>query len=618
MTTSTSSLSSSSALSGSGTLSSAGIGSGLDVNGIVSKLMAIERQPINQIDANTTAVQAEITAYGTLKGSLSSLQTAVQTLTSASTYAATKTSVADTTQLSATSDSTAAVGNHTVQVTQLATTEKLQSAPFASATDSIGTGTLTFDFGTYSTDATSGATSFALNTNKKSVSVTIPSGSDSLNSIADAINAAKAGISATVLNDGTSNYLSFSPLDGGSANSLRISVQDADGNNSDASGLSRLAFDKTSGSTTGNVSFSSPTSVAVSAASSNNSFMLALNGGTAVQVTVPNGTYNSTNLTTLVSNVQSAVDTALGGSGKAKVSLNASNQLVISSLATSGPSSVTLSGVTGNSGLNSLFGASGTSVSAANNMTESVAPVDAKLIVDGVSVTKSSNTITDAIRGITLNLTAKGTAATTISITRDNSTLSSGIDAFVKAYNTTSAMLKDLLSYDPTTGTAGALQSEGTVRSIQAELRTTLETLTRGSGLNGLSDIGVSFQRDGTLAFNTDKLNTALSDPTKNVQALFIGTGSNNTTDGVANKLSNLLDSFLQNDGMLTARTDGLNQEITDNAKRKADLETRMTAIEARYRKQYSDLDTLISSMNSTQQSLTQELASLPSITSSK
>jgi flagellar hook-associated protein 2 len=618
MTTSTSSLSSSSALSGSGTLSSAGIGSGLDVNGIVSKLMAIERQPINQIDANTTAVQAEITAYGTLKGSLSSLQTAVQTLTSASTYAATKTSVADTTQLSATSDSTAAVGNHTVQVTQLATTEKLQSAPFASATDSIGTGTLTFDFGTYSTDATSGATSFALNTNKKSVSVTIPSGSDSLNSIADAINAAKAGISATVLNDGTSNYLSFSPLDGGSANSLRISVQDADGNNSDASGLSRLAFDKTSGSTTGNVSFSSPTSVAVSAASSNNSFMLALNGGTAVQVTVPNGTYNSTNLTTLVSNVQSAVDTALGGSGKAKVSLNASNQLVISSLATSGPSSVTLSGVTGNSGLNSLFGASGTSVSAANNMTESVAPVDAKLIVDGVSVTKSSNTITDAIRGITLNLTAKGTAATTISITRDNSTLSSGIDAFVKAYNTTSAMLKDLLSYDPTTGTAGALQSEGTVRSIQAELRTTLETLTRGSGLNGLSDIGVSFQRDGTLAFNTDKLNTALSDPTKNVQALFIGTGSNNTTDGVANKLNNLLDSFLQNDGMLTARTDGLNQEITDNAKRKADLETRMTAIEARYRKQYSDLDTLISSMNSTQQSLTQELASLPSITSSK
>jgi flagellar hook-associated protein 2 len=248
-------------------------------------------------------------------------------------------------------------------------------------------------------------------------------------------------------------------------------------------------------------------------------------------------------------------------------------------------------------------------------MTESVAPQDAKLIIDGLAVTKSTNTVTDAIRGVTLKLTQKSTTGTTVTVKSDNSSLSTGIDAFVKAYNTTSGMLKDLLAYDPTTGTAGALQGEGTVRMIQSQLRTSLQSLTKGTGLSGLSDIGVSFQRDGTLAFNADKLNTALSDPTKNVKALFIGSSS--STDGIANKINNLLDTFLQGSGVLTARTDGLNQEITDIANRKALLATRMTAIEARYRAQYTNLDTLISSMNQTSTYLTQQLANLPGVTGS-
>ena len=727
--TGTSTLNSASGLSGSGTLSSPGVGSGLDVNGIVSKLMSIERSPINRIDSQTTVINADITAYGTLKGSLSSLQTAVQTLTNASTYSATKTAVSDTAQLSATSSSTAATGTHSILVTHLASSETVRSAAFTSASDSIGTGTLTFDFGTYSADANSGITSFTTNTSKKSVSVTIPSGSNSLNSIADAINAAKVGVNATVLNDGTNNYLAFSPIDGGSANSLRISVNDGDGNNLDNSGLSKLAFDKTTGNFAGGTSLPAPaTAVSVSAAASSNKFNIAVDGGAVTAVTIPDGSYDAvsivaavqtavnsavgsgnatvslngsnqlvitsalggggsvaltgftgnsalTNLfgsvtpdaptgseagsvgfvapvsplviasgsndqfkiavnggtaktvtlanntydtTNIVAAMQTAVDSALG-TGVAKVSLNASNQLVIASTATSGTSSVALSEVSGNSGLSTLFGASGTAVTTAQNMTETVVPHDATLTVDGVAMTKSSNTITDAIRGVTLNLLTVPVSgvASTLTITNDNSALSSGIQAFVTAYNSTSTLLSSLLSYDPTTGKAGALQSEGAVRSIQADLNSALQTLTHGSGLNGLSDIGVSFQRDGSLAFDSTKLDTALSDPTKNVKTLLIGSTPNSTTDGVANKINNALNMFLESSGTLTARTDGLNQELTDFAKQRADLETRMTAIEATYRKKYSDLDTLIASMNQTSTYLTQQLASLPSISGS-
>ncbi|MDK9725899.1 MAG: flagellar filament capping protein FliD [Sterolibacteriaceae bacterium MAG5] len=603
----TSSISNSSALSGSGTLSSAGLGSGLDVTGIVSKLMAIERRPIDLIDTKSTVVQAQLTAYGSLKGSLSSLQTAVTSLTSKSTYSATKATVADTEQLGVTSDSTAAAGSYSVQVVNLAKAEKLKSAAFSSASDSVGTGTITFDFGTYST--TGGVTGFALNTSKKQVSVTIPSGSDSLASIADAINAAKAGISATVLNDGTSSYLSFSPTDPGAANALRIQVDDNDGNDADSSGLSRLAFDKSTGHTAGSVDLTSAVNIA--AASDNNKFMIAVDGGTATEVTLADGTYDNTNI---VAAMQAAVDSAVGA-GKAVVSLNAGNQLVVASAATGGLSSIAISGVTGNIGLNTLFGASGTSVSAIKNLTETVAPQDAKIIVDGVTVIKSTNTITDAIRGVTLSLTKESAEATTVKVAADNSALSSALEAFVKAYNSTSGTLSELLAYDVKTGKAGALQGEGTVRSIQAQLRQALQSITKGGGLTGLSEIGVSFQRDGTLQFSSDKLNTALSDPTKNVKSLLIGTDG---TSGIANKIDNLLSTFLDSDGTLTARTDGLNSQVTLYEKRKAELEVRMSSIEARLRKQYNALDSLIASMNQTSSYLTQQLANLPNNNSDK
>lgn len=603
----TSSISNSSALSGSGTLSSAGLGSGLDVTGIVSKLMAIERRPIDLIDTKSTVVQAQLTAYGSLKGSLSSLQTAVSSLTSKSTYSATKATVADDKQLGVTSDSTAAAGSYSVQVLQLAKAEKLKSAAFSSAGDSVGTGTITFDFGTYST--TGGVTGFALNTSKKQVSVTIPTGSDSLASIADAINAAKAGISATVLNDGTSSYLSFSPTDPGAANALRIQVDDNDGNDADNSGLSRLAFDKSTGHTAGSVDLTSAVNIA--AASSNNKFMIAVDGGTATEVTLADGTYDNTNI---VAAMQAAVDSAVGA-GKAVVSLNAGNRLVVASAATGGLSSVAISGATGNIGLNTLFGASGTAVSAIKNLTETVAPQDAKILVDGVTVIKSTNTITDAIRGVTLSLTKESADATTVKVAADNSALSSALEAFVKAYNSTSGTLSELLAYDVKTGKAGALQGEGTVRSIQAQLRQALQSVTKGGGLASLSEIGVSFQRDGTLQFSSDKLNTALSDPTKNVKSLLIGTDG---TSGIANKIDNLLSTFLDSDGTLTARTDGLNSQVTLYEKRKAELEVRMSSIEARLRKQYNALDTLIASMNQTSSYLTQQLANLPSNNSEK
>lgn len=592
------------ALSGSGTLSSAGLGSGLDVTSIVSKLMGIERAPIDRIDSKTAIIDAQLTAYGTLQGTLSSFQTAVQTLTSTSTFSATKSTVADDTQFTAASDSTAAIGSYSIRVDKLAKAQKLQSAAFTNVTDSVGTGTLTFDFGTYTT--TSNVTTFTENTKKKSVTVTIPSGSDSLSAVATAINSARAGVSATVINDGTSNYLSFSASDPGVANSLRITVDDNDGTDTDASGLSRLTYNKISGYAYGSQSWTAA-SVNVAAASNNHQFDIAVDGAAAVTVTLPDATYTSANI---VSAMQTAIDTAVGA-GKVVVALDANNQLRLSSTATGTTSSIALTDTIGNTGLSAVLGATTTTEAITRRLTETQTPQDAKVYVDGVLITKSTNTLTDAIRGVTLSLKEESATATTLTVANDTSAISTGIDTFVKEYNKVSALLSSLLAYNVSTGQSGALQSEGTVRTIQAQLRSALRTVSSGLDLTSLSEIGVSFKKDGSLSFSSSKLNTALADETNDFSAFFIGTS---TAPGIAKKLDTLLESIIGGGGTLSARTDGLNDNIAAYNKQKKALEVRMASIENRYRKQFTALDTLVASMNQTSTYLTQQLAKLPDL----
>ena len=470
-------------------LSSQGIGSGLDVNSLVSKLMAVERLPITALDTKTTAIQAQISSYGTLKSTLATLQDTAYTLSQASLYNSTTASSSDSTVFTASTSSTAQAGSHSVAVTSLASAQRLQSTGFASSATSIGTGSLTFEFGTWT------GTSFANNPDKITKTVTIASGQDSVQGIANAVNAAKIGVTATVINDGSNSYLTFAPADSGTANALKISVSgDADGINTDTTGLSQLAYDK------------------------------------------------------------------------------------------AGPA----------------------------NMTQSAAAADAVLFVDGIKVTKSLNTITDAISGVTLNLLNLSPSATTQSLTvsRDNSGVQPAVEGFVKAYNDAATMLADLLSYNPATKTAGSLQSEGTVRSIQNQLRSAMTNLVTGlpGGLSSLSDIGVSFQRDGSLKLDSVKLQSALKDPLKDVGALFVGSGG---VEGYGTRINNLFKSMFATSGLFATRTAGLNTSVADIAKRKAVLESRMTGIEARYRAQFTALDTLMASMTTTSTFLTQQLASL-------
>jgi len=234
------------------TISAPGIGSGLDVSSILEQIVEAERAPTeNRLNLKEATLQAELSAFGTLKGSVSSFQSSFSKLTSASLFNSSKVSVSDPSILSASTSSIAKEGNYAVEVKSLAQSQTLASISFANIDDVIGNGTLTFDFGTTvydpGTDFATGDdtyTSFTSNPERSSESVEIDNSNNTVSGIRDAINNADIGVSASIVDDGNGFRLLITSDDQGADNSLSISVDEGGlaAENIDTTGLSNLAF----------------------------------------------------------------------------------------------------------------------------------------------------------------------------------------------------------------------------------------------------------------------------------------------------------------------------------------------------------------------------------------
>lgn len=395
------------------TISSPGIGSNLDVNGIVQKLMSAEQGPLNIVTQQKTNYQTKISAYGSLKSSLSTFQTAVDSLSSASRFMAQSASSGDSSVFTATSNGKASLGDYSIEVQQLALAHKISpNSSFASTSDTVGTGTLSIAFGTYD----SSGNTFTLNADKASKSINITSANNTLAGIRDAINLADAGVTASIVNAGgtTGNHIVITSKDTGAANSIKISVTDNDGTNLDNSGLSQLAYDPT------------------------------LNSG------------------------------------------------------------------------------------AGKNASERQVAQDALLSIDGINVTKSSNVVSDAIEGITINLLKANAGSTNIlAVTHDTDKIKTSVNAFVKAFNDLNTTIRSLTKYDEGSKTGGPLLGDGTTRSITTQIRNVLTGAIGSSGtLTTLSQIGVSFQRDGTLAVDSAKLDASITNNFNDIATLFSASAS--------------------------------------------------------------------------------------------
>lgn len=275
--------------------------------------------------------------------------------------------------------------------------------------------------------------------------------------------------------------------------------------------------------------------------------------------------------------------------------------------------------VSGDSALQSFMAYDGTSSS---NMTQSVAAKNAELTVNNVAIENSSNTISDALEGITLNLNDVTSGNQSLSITKDTSGASSAITNWVNAYNTLQDQFSSLTKYtavavgaDAQDTSNGALVGDSTLRTIQSQLKSMLTNAASSSTYKTLAQIGVtSDPSTGSLSIDSTTLSSALSSNPDGIKEMIVGDGK---TTGIATTIGTNLTSWLSSTGILQAATDGVSKTLNNLTDQYNNESTRINNLVARYKTQFTALDVMMSKLNSTSSYLTSQFSTSSSSTSS-
>jgi len=443
-------------------ISAPGIGSGLDVGAIVDQLMAIERRPLDQLEAGKQNLQTQLSTLGRLKSSLATFQSVVSDLKTLDAFEVYQAESSDETAFTVTANSDAAIGFSDIEVIRLAEAHKMGSLAIAD------------------TDTTTlGGAGDAINLTVDGNAFTVNAGGMTLSEIRDAINDApdNSGVSASIIseNDG-SHHLVLSSTETGNDNAMNLS------------------FTGTLGTSLGVTDINDP------------------------------------------------------------------------------------------------------------------AVLDSEIKVDGLyTITRSSNSVDDAITGLTLKLVGETTGVAQLTVSRDIDSVKESAQTFVDTFNELRTTMKNM------SGDDSALDS--TLRSIESRMRSVFNT--PPGGLNGsfnyLTEVGVSFLRDGSLSLDSADLEAAIAGNFADVAELFA-----HNDQGYLFRLDAAIENFVAFDGQLDTREDSLNDRINAADDRIFEMEFRLGLREKTLLDQFNALDTLMGTLQGTSDFLTQQLAALPTIQTSR
>ncbi|RFP14803.1 MULTISPECIES: flagellar filament capping protein FliD [unclassified Duganella] len=210
------------------------------------------------------------------------------------------------------------------------------------------------------------------------------------------------------------------------------------------------------------------------------------------------------------------------------------NHLILTSSATGASSTmkITLAGSGGNPPDDKLAALLGYDPGGVQNLSQKAAAADTLATVNGIAVTSPSTGINGAISGISINALKVGSSS--LSVSKDSGSLTTSVNGFVKAYNDLSGQIAQLGAYDPDTKTGGPLLGDTTLRNLQASIRRQLGTSItglQGTSLTNLSQIGISFQKDGTLSLDNTKLQKAVTNNFSDIAGLFAAVGHGSDPD---------------------------------------------------------------------------------------
>ncbi len=461
-------------------ISSLGIGSGLDVNGIISSLVALETKPLTKLTRDEAVLQAKLSGIGQLQSMVSGFSDALAPLLGANAFRGATASSSDSGAVSASAGVDAAPGSYSVSVSRLAAPQTLvtaAAAPYASAGSTVGTGTLTIRLGSWNEPPTA----FTPKTGSADVAITIGAGDNTLEKIRDKINAANAGVTAAIVTDASGARLSLRSTATGAENGFRVTVADDDGNAGDAAGLSALAYDPQAG-----------------------------------------------------------------------------------------VARMTLAQAAGNT----------------------------EATINGIAVTSTSDTIAQAIGGVTLKATKVTTSPVTVNVSADTGAVKSMLQKVVTAYNELAGFIAEQTKYDPANKTGALFQGDSGMLTLQSQLRGLVGQASGASASFGtLSSIGLELQRDGTLKLNATKLDAALKNLPE-LQKALANPSSGAGGAGIVTRLAAWAKGMVDAAGPLPARKESIQRSIAQNTKDQERASRRIDEIEKRLRAQYGALDKTMAEAN--------------------
>jgi flagellar hook-associated protein 2 len=239
----------------------------------------------------------------------------------------------------------------------------------------------------------------------------------------------------------------------------------------------------------------------------------------------------------------------------------------------------------------------------------------AHIIVDGLDIYSTSNTVTDAIPGVTLNLLkAESTTQTSLTVSSDESAVDANLKSFVTAYN---AVVSFVHSQSTAGGTKGGiLGGDSGLNAVKRRLQNLLTSAVNqpGSPLQTLSELGLETQKDGTLVLNNEKL-SAVRD--QNFDSLVnLLAGDDEDMEGIASQFQGYLESLTDSrDGLYAGRSQAINDNLKRMDERIVQMEMRLEKREETMRSQFNVMEQLVSTMNSQSAFLSQQLDMISNLT---
>lgn len=572
--------------------STTGIFSGLDTASLIQQLIAVEREPVKAMENKKADYQAKISTFGAIKSSLSNLRTTLANLDS-SKIIGMGASSSDTSVFTAEAASTAVAGTYAIKVTNIASAQTIYSTSFSGTTAQVA------DLSVVASQKLRIAVG-----NASPTDITIDSSNNTLAGLRDAINTAAIGASASIVDggftvDGTNNTLLFN-----------------DGS------------DRTATLTAG-------TYTAQTLAAEVKRAMEAANGGsdtytvgydtTNKKFTIGNNSGNTNALDILWEHASTTAESLLGFSATDHAAIAAASSatgetavggyrlfLTSSDTGTTGRISLKVdedgNGIfeeaaaeTDASGLsrfafNPSYDSSGLVSGGTANLTQSSAALDAGLVMNGLTVSRSSNTITDLIDNVTVKLLDdSGGSTLNLTVRKKTEDVATNLNTFIASYNKAMSLVRGMsIAKD---GKAVLLTGDSAARNMLASLRAATTGKYNG---NTLAGYGMSSDLNGLLSLDTTVLNAALTADSSGVLA---------TIDSMAAALDTSLKDYVVN--AIPAKTTGLGNSIKSIDSKIANIDRRLAIEQAALQRKFITLEKLTGQYQQTGNFLTQQFRSL-------